>query len=148
MLEHVGRGNYEEFMSCVKSVLKPGGLFLLHYISALQEHPGDAWIKKYIFPGGVIPSLREVIQIAGDMRFYTIDVESLRRHYNKTLLEWNKNFQAHRAEVVEMFDEKFARMWELYLCACAATFQNGIIDLSQILFTNDVNNDLPMTRWY
>ena len=48
----------------------------------------------------------------------------------------------------EMFDEKFARMWELYLCACAATFQNGIIDLSQILFTNDVNNDLPMTRWY
>ena len=148
MLEHVGRGNYEEFMSCVKSVLKPGGLFLLHYISALQEHPGDAWIKKYIFPGGVIPSLREIIQIAGDMRFYTIDVESLRRHYNKTLLEWNKNFQAHRAEVVEMFDEKFARMWELYLCACAATFQNGIIDLSQILFTNDVNNDLPMTRWY
>ena len=129
-------------------VLKPGGLFLLHYISALQEHPGDAWIKKYIFPGGVIPSLREIIQIAGDMRFYTIDVESLRRHYNKTLLEWNKNFQAHRAEVVEMFDEKFARMWELYLCACAATFQNGIIDLSQILFTNDVNNDLPMTRWY
>lgn len=98
--------------------------------------------------GGVIPSLREIIQIAGDMRFYTIDVESLRRHYNKTLLEWNKNFQAHRAEVVEMFDEKFARMWELYLCACAATFQNGIIDLSQILFTNDVNNDLPMTRWY
>ena len=148
MLEHVGRGNYEEFMSCVKSVLKPGGLFLLHYISALQEHPGDAWIKKYIFPGGVIPSLREIIQIAGDMRFYTIDVESLRRHYNKTLLEWNKNFQAHRAEVVKMFDEKFARMWELYLCACAATFQNGIIDLSQILFTNDVNNDLPMTRWY
>ena len=47
-----------------------------------------------------------------------------------------------------MFDEKFARMWELYLCACAATFQNGIIDLSLILFTNDVNNDLQMTRWY
>ena len=148
MIEHVGRGNYEEFMQCVKSVLKPGGIFVLHFISALKEYPGDAWVKKYIFPGGVIPSLREIIQIAGEQRFYTVDVESLRRHYNRTLLCWNENFQKHRAEVVEMFDEKFARMWELYLCACAATFMNGIIDLHQIVFTNDVNNELPMTRWY
>lgn len=148
MMEHVGRGNYEEFLSAVKQILVPGGVFLLHYISALKEYPGDAWIKKYIFPGGVVPSLREIMQIAGDLRFYTIDVESLRRHYNKTLLCWNKAFQEHRAEVVEMFDERFARMWELYLCACAATFMNGIIDVHQILFTNDVNNELPMTRWY
>lgn len=148
MLEHVGRKNYETFMKCIKSVMTPGGLFLLHYISSLQEHPGDAWIKKYIFPGGVIPSLREIISIAGDMRFYTLDVESLRRHYNRTLLCWNNNFQNHRKEVVEMFDEKFARMWELYLCSCAATFNNGVIDLHQILFSNDVNNELPMTRWY
>lgn len=148
MIEHVGRDNYKLFMSCVKEILKPGGVFLVHYISALQEHPGDAWVKKYIFPGGVIPSLREIINIAGDLRFYTVDVESLRRHYNKTLLCWNRNFQEHRQEVVEMFDEEFAKMWELYLCSCAATFMNGIIDLHQILFTNDVNNDLPMTRWY
>lgn len=148
MVEHVGRGKYEEFMGCVKSVLKPGGIFLLHFISGLKEYPGDAWIKKYIFPGGVVPSLREILQIAGDMRFYTIGVESLRRHYNKTLLCWNRNFQEHRSEVVEMFDERFARMWELFLCACAATFMNGIIDLHQIIFTNDVNNELPMTKWY
>ena len=148
MLEHVGRGNYEEFFDCVKSVLNPGGIFVLHYISALKEYPGDAWIKKYIFPGGVVPSLREIINIAGDKRFYTVGVESLRRHYNKTLLCWNKNFQKHREEVVELFDERFARMWELYLCACAATFMNGIIDLHQIIFTNDVNNELPMTKWY
>lgn len=148
MMEHVGRGNYEEFMGAVKQILVPGGLFLLHYISALKEYPGDAWVKKYIFPGGVVPSLREIMQIAGDLRFYTIDVESLRRHYNKTLLCWNKAFQEHRKEAVEMFDERFARMWELYLCACAATFMNGIIDVHQILFTNDVNNELPMTRWY
>ncbi len=148
MIEHVGRDNYREFMECVKKILVPGGLFLLHFISALQEHPGDAWIKKYIFPGGTVPSLREIIQIAGDLRFYTLDVESLRRHYNRTLLCWNHNFQEHRQEVVEMFDERFARMWELYLCACAATFNNGIIDLHQILFTSDVNNQLPMTRWY
>ena len=148
MIEHVGRENYREFMECVKTILAPGGLFLLHFISALQEHPGDAWVKKYIFPGGMIPSLREIIQIAGDMRFYTLDVESLRRHYNRTLLCWNRNFQSHRDEVAEMFDERFARMWELYLCACAATFNNGIIDLHQILFSSDVNNELPMTRWY
>lgn len=148
MVEHVGRDNYEQFLSCAKSILKPGGLFLLHYISSLKEYPGDPWIKKYIFPGGVIPSLREIIQIAGDLRFFTLDVESLRRHYSKTLRCWNENYQQHRDEVVHMFDEPFARMWELYLCACAATFMNGIIDLHQILFTNDVNNELPMTRWY
>ncbi|MDD2972390.1 MAG: cyclopropane-fatty-acyl-phospholipid synthase [Lachnospiraceae bacterium] len=148
MLEHVGREHYEMFMESVKSILRPGGLFLLHYISALQEHPGDPWIKKYIFPGGVVPSLRELIHIAGDMNYYTLDVESLRRHYNKTLLCWNANFQKHRQEVVEMFDEKFARMWELYLCSCAASFMNGVIDVHQILFTNGINNELPMTRWY
>ncbi len=148
MIEHVGRDNYPLFMECVRNILKPGGIFLLHFISALKEHPGDAWVKKYIFPGGVVPSLREIINIAGDLRFYTVDVESLRRHYSKTLLHWNENFQKHRDEVVQMFDEEFARMWELYLCACAATFMNGIIDLHQIVFTNDVNNDLPMTRWY
>jgi cyclopropane-fatty-acyl-phospholipid synthase len=148
MVEHVGRDNYEQFLSCAKSILKPGGLFLLHYISSLKEYPGDPWIKKYIFPGGVIPSLREILQIAGDLRFFTLDVESLRRHYSKTLRCWNENYQQHREEVVTMFDEPFARMWELYLCACAATFMNGIIDLHQILFTNDINNELPMTRWY
>lgn len=148
MVEHVGRGNYEEFMECVKSVLKPGGIFLLHFISALKEYPGDPWVKKYIFPGGVVPSLREIIHIAGNMRFYTAGVESLRRHYNRTLLCWNSNFQKHRGEVVEMFDERFARMWELFLCSCAATFMNGVIDLHQIIFTNDVNNELPMTKWY
>ncbi len=146
MLEHVGRKNYRLFMECVKKVLKNGGLFLLHYISSLRESPGDAWIKKYIFPGGMIPSLREIINIAGDIDFYTIDVESLRRHYTKTLLDWNTNFQRHRSEIEEMFDKKFARMWELYLCSCAAVFSNGIADLHQILFTNGVNNNLPMLR--
>ena len=148
MVEHVGRENYKIFLESIKSILKPGGLFLLHYISSLQEHSGDPWVKKYIFPGGVVPSLRELIHAAGDLSFYTQDVESLRRHYNKTLLCWNHNFQAHKSEVEKMFGTRFVRMWELYLCACAATFMNGIIDLHQILFTNGVNNELPMTRWY
>lgn len=146
MMEHVGRGNYELFLDSVKAVLKPKGLFLLHYISALQEFPGDAWIKKYIFPGGVIPSLREIINIMGDKRLYTLDVESLRRHYNRTLLCWRRNFLEHKEAVIKMQGEGFTRMWEIYLSACAATFNNGIIDVHQILMSNGVNNDLPMTR--
>ncbi|HJC24357.1 MAG TPA: cyclopropane-fatty-acyl-phospholipid synthase family protein [Candidatus Eisenbergiella merdavium] len=148
MVEHVGRENYDKFLTCVDEVLKPGGLFLLHFISALKEHPGDPWIKKYIFPGGMVPSLREMESAAAEHRFYTLDVESLRRHYNRTLRCWNANFQAHKDEVRAMFDESFVRMWELYLCACAATFYNGIIDLHQILWSKGVNNELPMTRWY
>lgn len=146
MLEHVGRENYALYLENVKAVLKPGGLFLLHYISALKEHPGDPFMKKYIFPGGMVPSLREIIQIMGDMNLYTLDVESLRRHYSKTLLCWRKNFVEHREEVLKMHGEEFCRMWELYLTACAATFKNGVIDLHQILMSNGVNNELPMIR--
>ena len=148
MLEHVGRANYELFVKNVDSVLKPGGLLLLHYISALKEYPGDPWIKKYIFPGGMVPSLREIIHLFGDYRFYTLDVESLRRHYYKTLRCWEQNFSGHRQEVEEKMGTEFARMWELYLSSCAATFHNGIIDLHQILVSKGVNNELPMTRWY
>lgn len=148
MLEHVGRANYELFVKNVDSVLKPGGLLLLHYISALREYPGDPWIKKYIFPGGMVPSLREIIHLFGDYRFYTLDVESLRRHYYKTLRCWEQNFSGHRQEVEEKMGTEFARMWELYLSSCAATFHNGIIDLHQILVSKGVNNELPMTRWY
>lgn len=148
MIEHVGRDNYNLFLSSVDAVLKPQGLFLLHYISALKEYPGDAWIKKYIFPGGMVPSLREIINLCTDYNFYTLDVESLRRHYNKTLLCWDENFNEHRTEIEKMMGLEFTRMWELYLCACAATFNNGVIDLHQILVSKGINNDLPMIRWY
>ena len=85
MLEHVGRPNYDLFFKNVNVVLKESGLFLLHYISGLKESEGDAWIKKYIFPGGVIPSLREIVSLSADYKFYTTDIESLRTHYMKTL---------------------------------------------------------------
>ena len=144
MLEHVGRPNYELFIKNVNAVLNDGGIFLLHYISALQEHPGDPWIKKYIFPGGTIPSLREMIHICGDYHFYTIDVESLRRHYMKTLLCWRENYLPHKEQVKKEFGEEFTRMWELYLCSCAATFHNGIIDVHQLVLSKGVNNEYPM----
>lgn len=148
MLEHVGRDNYQLFIDCVNTVLKPHGLFLLHFISGLKEHPGDPWIKKYIFPGGVIPSLREIMNCLAEDNFHTLDVENLRNHYNRTLLCWEKNYKEHIDEVREIFDEEFVRMWDLYLSACAAIFHNGIIDIHQILVSKGVNNDLPIVRWY
>lgn len=148
MVEHVGRDNYQLFMDCANQIIKPGGLFLLHFISGLKEHAGDPWIKKYIFPGGMVPSLREMLSCAAEDGFHTMDIENLRLHYNRTLLCWEKNFREHIDEVQNKFDERFVRMWDLYLSACAATFHNGIIDLHQILFTAGINNDLPSVRWY
>lgn len=146
MIEHVGRGNYGLFLQNVQAALKEKGLFLLHYISAQKENEGDAWIKKYIFPGGVIPSLREIVSLLPDYNFYTLDIESLRRHYNKTLLCWRDNFLKQKEQIIEERGEEFFRMWDLYLASCAATFHNGIIDLHQILISKGVNNELPMTR--
>ena len=148
MLEHVGRSNYDLFMKCVSKVLKKEGVFVLHYISGLYESEGDAWIKKYIFPGGVIPTLREIISLSADYKFYTVDVESLRMHYYKTLIKWAENFEKNTDKVREMFDEKFVRMWRMYLYSCAACFYTGVIDLHQIVFTKGVNNSLPLTREY
>ena len=148
MVEHVGRENYPFFVQDAAKALKPGGLFLLHFISSVTEHAGDPWIKRYIFPGGVVPGLREMISAMGDEGFHVLDVENLRLHYNKTLLCWEKNYREHLDQVREMFDERFVRMWDLYLSACAATFHNGIIDLHQILASKGVNNNIPMVRWY
>ena len=146
MIEHVERENYKLFFDNVNSVLKKKGLFLLHYISSVKEGNGDAWIRKYIFPGGIIPSLREIIDVAGDYKYHTIDVENLRLHYKKTLLMWYENFMNNLPEISKDHDERFIRMWQIYLASCAASFNNGVIDLHQILFTKGVNNTLPMTR--
>ena len=148
MVEHVGRENYQLFIDSVSQVMKDGDAFLLHFISALKEHPGDAWIKKYIFPGGVVPSLREMIYAMSEGDFHVMDVENLRLHYNKTLLCWEKNYRESLEQVRKMFNERFVRMWDLYLSSCAATFHNGIIDLHQILVTKGINNNWPMVRWY
>ena len=148
MVEHVGRDNYQLFNDCVDAVLEDGGLFLLHFISGMHEKPGDAWMSKYIFPGGMLPSLREMITDMTEDNFHVQDVENLRMHYNMTLLEWDKNFRAQLDKVRTMFDERFIRMWDLYLNGCAAGFYTGMMDLHQTLVTKGVNNKLPITRWY
>lgn len=146
MVEHVGRGNYDLFLENAANALKPGGLFLLHFISAMEEHAGDPFIRKYIFPGGVIPSLREIVDLMPEYDFRTLDVESLRRHYTRTLLCWRGNFLKHKEEIAAERGQEFVRMWELYLASCAAAFHQGIVDLHQILMSKGVNNELPMVR--
>lgn len=148
MAEHVGHANLPLFFKNVDSVLKESGLFLLHNITNLVETEGNKWITTYIFPGGYLPTLREELNIAADINFRTLDVESLRLHYMKTLEEWCKNFINHLDEERDMFDDEFLRMWHLYLATCAAAFHYWDIDIHQILFSKGINNTLPMTRKY
>lgn len=148
MAEHVGRENYKLYVDTINTVLNPGGLVLLHYISGMQEKPGDAWMSKYIFPGGMLPSLREMINLFTDNGIHIQDVENLRMHYCYTLLEWAKNYHKVLPQVRQQFDERFVRMWDLYLNACAAAFANAEMDLHQILGVKGCNNDIPITRWY
>lgn len=148
MVEHVGRDNYKLYVDSLNEVLKPGGLFLLHYISGMREKAGDAWMSKYIFPGGMLPTLREMISLFTDNGLHTLDVENLRMHYCKTLLCWADNFHKHLPEIEKMFDQRFIRMWDLYLNSCAAGFYTSEMDLHQILAVKGNNNELPITRWY
>ncbi|WP_127165159.1 class I SAM-dependent methyltransferase [Veillonella sp. 3960] len=148
MLEHVGRPNLPIYMEDASSMLKEGGLFLLHYISDPAEKETSAWIRKYIFPGGSLPSLREIIGLAYENDMNVIDVENLRFHYYKTLMHWYNNFQGVRDQVEKVRGTEFVRMWDLYLCGCAAGFYIGNMDLHQILMTKCINNELPLTRWY
>lgn len=148
MAEHVGHTNLPLFFKNVDSVLKESGLFLLHNITNLVETEGNKWITTYIFPGGYLPTLREELNIAADINFRTLDVESLRLHYMKTLEEWCKNFMNHLDEERDMFDDEFLRMWHLYLATCAAAFHYWDIDIHQVLFSKGINNTLPMTRKY
>ncbi|WP_065079649.1 SAM-dependent methyltransferase [Clostridium ragsdalei] len=148
MIEHVGRKNLSTYMEDVKNMLNPGGVSLLHCITAQTEGEVNEWIKKYIFPGGYIPSIRELVSLMADNDLHLVDVESLRLHYFKTLKCWAENFEGTMDEVKKMKDTRFIRMWRLYLNACAASFHYGVVDIHQFVFTKGLNNELPMTRKY
>ncbi|PAF54549.1 SAM-dependent methyltransferase [Helicobacter sp. 13S00482-2] len=148
MFEHVGKLNIPLYFKKVKEVLKPGGMFLLHSIMCCFEGETNAWIDKYIFPGGYLPSLREVISIMSESDFHLLIAESLRIHYAKTLDIWHKNFNDNLDKISKRYDQRFVRMWRLYLDSCASAFRVGSVDLFQLLLTNSVNNDLPLTKEY
>jgi cyclopropane-fatty-acyl-phospholipid synthase len=148
MLEHVGRGHYRTLGSVVERCLKPTGLALIHSIG--RSHPGraDPWIRKYIFPGGHIPSLSEMAAIFEPNKFSVLDVENLRMHYARTCAAWLENFEAVSSKVAEMYGEEFVRMWRLYLAGSSAGFSEGTLQLYQVLFAPAANNAVPWTRQY
>ncbi len=146
MFEHVGKGHIPTFMKQVKTLLKPGGVGLLHTIGKERKTPSDGWTMKYIFPGGYIPVLDHVIKVMGKSGFVPMDIENLRLHYAATLDRWAQRFEANTNKIESMFDEKFVRMWRIYLNGSAAAFRNGDLRLYQILFTNGLNNQFPLTR--
>lgn len=148
MVEHVGKEHLGDYFSAVSQLLKPGGISMLHCITGYKEGGTNTWINKYIFPGGYVPAVKELINHLSDTGFYLLDVESLRRHYVRTLEHWAINFEKALPEIEKIKDETFIRMWRLYLNSCAASFSAGNIDIHQFLFSKGLNNDLPWTRDY
>ncbi|MBD5429013.1 cyclopropane-fatty-acyl-phospholipid synthase family protein [Lactobacillus sp.] len=149
MFEHVGSENLSGYFADVAKYLNPNGAALIHGITRQQGGASNAWIDKYIFPGGYIPGLQEIVGDIVENNLQITDMETLRRHYQRTLEIWDKNFNAVRDQVKEMMGERFCRMWDLYLQACAASFESGNIDVIQYLLTKGPSGkNLPMTRAY
>ncbi len=146
MFEHVGREHYRAFFKTVNSVMEEGGLFLLHTIG--KVHPGaqSRWIRKYIFPGGYLPGIPEVLCAFEGMDFCLIDIDDWRPHYYRTLKEWRKRFWENIDHIREMYGEKFIRMWDLYLVSSAVSFYTGSNHLFQFLMSKGVRNDYPVMR--
>ncbi|WP_295745903.1 cyclopropane-fatty-acyl-phospholipid synthase family protein [uncultured Limosilactobacillus sp.] len=149
MFEHVGKENLGLYCKDVARYLKDDGVALIHGITRQQGGATNAWIDKYIFPGGYIPGLAEMITHVTENGMQLADIEMLRRHYQRTLEIWDSNFNQHRDQIEDRMGERFTRMWDLYLQACAASFESGNIDVVQYLMTKGPSGrHLPMTRDY
>ena len=148
MFEHVGLRHYPDFFAQIKALLKPGGVALLHSIGRM-DGPGvtNPWLKKYIFPGGYAPALSEVLPVIERLGLWATDIEILRLHYAFTLAEWRKRFEAQRAEIAALYDERFCRMWEFYLCAAEIDFRLLSTMVFQMQITRDIKA-VPLTRDY
>jgi len=148
MLEHVGVGNLMTYFLDVRDRLAPDGVALIHSISS-NTPPGvtGPFLRKYIFPGGYAPSLSEAFAAVERSGLWTLDTEIWRVHYAKTLAEWQRRFMERRAEVVAMYDERFARMWEVYLSSCKYAFTHGASCVFQAQLGRK-RDAVPLTRDY
>ena len=156
VMEHAGRHQLREVVRAHARALKPGGLGLIHFIGHVADRETDFFIRKYIFPGGWIPSLSKALDAMEAQGLEILDVENLRRHYALTLDAWTEKFDANweaiRAMDPERFDERFLRIWRTYLVGCAEMFRaaSSQTNLFQILFSKgnvDADN-YPLTRGY
>jgi cyclopropane-fatty-acyl-phospholipid synthase len=146
MLEHVGLENYPELGRVANNCLPRHGRGLIHSIGRNRPAPLHAWIERRIFPGAYPPSLAEMMRIFEPWDLSVLDVENLRLHYAKTLRHWLARYEAASERVKNLFDEKFVRMWRLYLAGSAAAFTSGSMQLFQVVFAPRDNNDIPLTR--
>ena len=148
MFEHVGRKFYKSYFNKVSKLLKEKGVALIHTIGSSKppRYP-QPWITKYIFPGGYTPSLSQIARPIEDSGLVISDIEVLRMHYSHTLRHWKERFLSKKESVLEMFDEKFYRMWEFYLASCEIAFKWGDQVVFQLQLTKD-NISTPTTRDY
>jgi cyclopropane-fatty-acyl-phospholipid synthase len=148
MFEHVGKKNYPEFFRKVSELLDDDGVFVLHSVGRVNEPgPINPFIRKYIFPGTDVPTLGEVLPVIEDAMLIVTDVEVLRLHYAETLRHWEERFQANRAKIAELYDERFCRMWETYLIGCEMGFRHQGLMVFQIQITKKIDA-VPFTRDY
>ena len=148
MFEHVGVGFYPAFFNQCAKLLANDGIALLHTIGR-SSPPGitNPWIAKYIFPGGYIPALSEVLPVIERAGLIVTDVEVLQLHYAETLKAWRERFLAHRGEVLRLYDQRFLRMWEFYLACSEMAFRQGDMVVFQIQVAKQ-KGVIPATRDY
>ncbi len=148
MFEHVGTPHYRRFFRDMRRLLNRDGVALLHTIGRLDV-PGttNPWIQKYIFPGGYVPALSEVMTAIEKEGLSVTDIEIWQLHYAETLRCWRRRFENNLDAVKEMFDDRFCRMWRYYLAACEVTFRNRTQVVFQIQITRN-KNLLPASRKY
>jgi cyclopropane-fatty-acyl-phospholipid synthase len=148
MLEHVGVPNFQAYFDTVYRLLAEDGVALIHTIGRRMP-PGvtQPWIAKYIFPGGYIPSLSEVSGAVELSELWITDVEVQRLHYAETLRHWRERFMAQRAEIAQIYDERFCRMWEFYLALSEVGFRYTGMMILQLQLAKTVDA-LPITRDY
>ena len=148
MFEHVGINHYNAFFTRLKALLAPDGVALLHSIGRM-DGPGSTnpWIRKYIFPGGYFPALSEVLPVVEQSRLWVTDVEILRLHYAETLKSWRDRFARNRDRLSEIYDERFCRMWEMYLVGSEVAFRRGGCMVFQLQLAKAIDA-VPLTRDY
>ncbi len=148
MFEHVGVPQDPAFFRKIRELLKPDGVALLHSIGRMDA-PGvtNPWVRKYIFPGGYVPALSEVLPVIERCRLWVTDIEILRLHYADTLREWHRRFQANRDKIKNLHDERFCRMWEFYLVGAEMGFRHENQMVFQIQLAKS-QHAVPLTRDY
>ena len=148
MFEHVGVDFYDTYFKRCAELLTDDGVMLLHSIGR-SEGPDatNPWIAKYIFPGGYIPALSEVLPSIERAGLLVCDIEILRLHYAETLKAWRERFMAHHEEAVQLYDERFARMWEFYLASSEMAFRKQNLMNIQVQLTKR-QGVVPITRDY